>query len=105
MPITRRDLLERVSGALASPLLLSRSDAQVTPEILKFSGEIEPLVSLIERTPREKCAEMAVEQMRGGGVLPPISGCAVSRWHSQHQSAAARLCATLRVRCAFGPPD
>ena len=66
MPITRRDLLERVSGALASPLLLSRSDAQVTPEVLKFSGEIEPLVSLIERTPREKCAEMAVEQMRGG---------------------------------------
>jgi len=27
---------------------------------------MEPLVSLIERTPREKCAEMAVEQMRGG---------------------------------------
>src|SRR5436190_3644779 len=66
MPITRRDLLECIPGALASPLLLRRSDAEVTPDILKFSGEIEPLVALIERTPREKCAEMAVEQMRRG---------------------------------------
>ena len=35
MPMTRRDLLECASGALVSPLLLSRSEAQVTPEILK----------------------------------------------------------------------
>jgi hypothetical protein len=66
MPITRRDLFGRVSGALVSPLLLSRSDAQVTPEVLKFSAELEPLVALIERTPRDKCAEMAVEQMHAG---------------------------------------
>jgi hypothetical protein len=66
MLITRRHLIERVSGVLASPLLLSRSDAEVTPEVLKYSAEIEPLVALIERTPREKCAEMAVEQLRGG---------------------------------------
>ena len=51
MSITRRDLLESVCGSLASPLLLSRSDAQVTPDVLKFSGELEPLVALIERTP------------------------------------------------------
>src|SRR5690349_11008836 len=61
MQPTRRDLL------LASPLLLSRADAEVTPEVTKFRPEIEPLVALIERTPREKCAEMAVEQL-GGGV-------------------------------------
>src|SRR5215468_12579255 len=66
MPITRRDLLQCVSGTLASPLLLSRSEAQVTPEVLRFSAEIEPLVRLIENTPREKCAEMAVEQLRRG---------------------------------------
>jgi hypothetical protein len=64
--LTRRDLIGRVSGALASPLLIGRADAEVTPDILRFSGEIEPLVSLIERTPREKCAEMAVEQLRSG---------------------------------------
>jgi hypothetical protein len=57
MQPTRRDLL------LAAPILLSRADAEVTPEVMKFRPEIEPLVGLIERTPREKCAEMAVEQL------------------------------------------
>src|SRR5579872_2809179 len=61
--LSRRDLLQ---GVLSSPLLLQRSEAQVTPDVMKYSPEIEPLVALIERTPREKCAEMAVEQLRGG---------------------------------------
>jgi hypothetical protein len=65
-PISRRDVLYGVSSALASPLLLSRADAQVTPDIVKFRPEIEPLVALIERTPRERCAEMVVEQLQSG---------------------------------------
>jgi hypothetical protein len=63
MSISRRDLFH---GLLASPLLLSRTDAEVTPDIVKFRPEIEPLVALIESTPRDKCAEMAVEQLRRG---------------------------------------
>jgi len=62
MTVSRRDVI----GALVSPLLLSRAEAQVTPELFQFRPEIEPLVRLIERTPREKCAEMAVEQLRSG---------------------------------------
>src|SRR5262249_40969110 len=69
--VSRRDVL--ATGALCQagrlllrPGLLSASDAQVTREIVQFRPEIEPLVKLIERTPREKCAEMAVEQMRRG---------------------------------------
>src|ERR1700731_1474009 len=65
-PISRREVLYGLSGTLASPLLLSRADAEVTPDIVKFRPEIEPLVALIERTPRERCAEMAVEQLRNG---------------------------------------
>ena len=61
--ISRRDIFH---GLLASPLLLSRSDAQFTPAAVKFRPEIEPLVTLIENTPRDKCAEMAVEQLRRG---------------------------------------
>src|SRR5689334_6539571 len=64
--LTRRDLIGGISGVLASPLLIGRADAEVTPDVLKYSGEMESLVSLIERTPREKCAEMAVEQLRSG---------------------------------------
>src|SRR5689334_8467971 len=66
MPISRRDVLYGLSSALASPVLLSRADAEVTPDIVKFRPEIEPLVALLERTPRERCAEMVVEQLRGG---------------------------------------
>lgn len=53
-------------GALAAPVLLRRAEAQVTPEIVSMRPEIEPLVALIEATPREKCAQMAVDQMRRG---------------------------------------
>src|SRR6266536_503261 len=63
MSISRRDIFH---GLLAAPLLLSRTDAEVTPDIVKFRPEIEPLVALIESTPRDKCAEMAVEQLRRG---------------------------------------
>src|SRR6266851_175056 len=63
IPISRRDLFH---GLLASPLLLSRADAEVTADAVQFRPEIEPLVGLIETTPRDKCAEMVVEQLRRG---------------------------------------
>ena len=61
--ISRREMFH---GLLASPLLLTRADAQLTPAAVKFRPEMEPLISRIENTPREKCAEMAVEQLRRG---------------------------------------
>ena len=62
MPISRRDVvcgltsaaLSGVAGMLASPLLIGRDEAEVTPGLMKFRPEIEPLVALIERTPRER---------------------------------------------------
>ena len=72
-PISRRDVFHGLTsalcgsgGAIISPLLLSRADAQVTPDVVRFRPEIEPLVALIERTPREQCAAMAVDQLRRG---------------------------------------
>ena len=67
MTVSRRQLFHDIAAPLAAPLLLSRADAQVTPGVMKFRPEIEPLVALIERTPRERCAQMAVEQL-GSGV-------------------------------------
>jgi hypothetical protein len=72
--ISRRDICYgltsaavcRAASALASPLLLGRDEVEVTPALMKFRPEIEPLVSLIERTPRDKCAEMVVEQIQNG---------------------------------------
>ena len=65
-PISRRDVFCGLTSALVSPVLLSRADAQVTPDMVRFRPEIEPLVALIERTPRDQCAEMVVEQLRRG---------------------------------------
>src|SRR5712691_852024 len=64
--ISRRDVFCGLTSALVSPVLLSRADAQITPDMVRFRPEIEPLVGLIERTPRDQCAEMVVEQLRRG---------------------------------------
>src|SRR5436190_13863072 len=74
MLISRRSLLEsmtstgalRALGLTTAPTLVSRSQAEVTPEITTFSPEIEPLVALIERTPRDKCAAMVAAQFKAG---------------------------------------
>jgi hypothetical protein len=41
-------------------------DLQVTPEIVQFTPDIEPVVQLIEATPREKCFEMMLGQLHAG---------------------------------------
>lgn len=77
MAYTRRRVLGEMTkaGALAalgdaagflrfSPLLAA--DAKVTPEIVQLRPEIEPLVRLIESTPREKCFEMMARELRAG---------------------------------------
>src|SRR5215218_2446398 len=74
MLISRRSILESLTsagalrslGVLTAPMSVPGSYAQVTPEIATFAPEMEPLVALIERTPREKCAEMVVAQLKGG---------------------------------------
>lgn len=66
MAMSRRDVFQRLPGALAAPWLLSRAEAEVTPDLVQFRPEIEPLVALIERTPRDRCAEMIVDQLKRG---------------------------------------
>src|SRR5688572_6206491 len=56
-------------GSSQSFLAISPATAQeakVTPELVRFSDDVEPLIRLIENTPRDKCAEMLVEQLRRG---------------------------------------
>ncbi|HJZ98394.1 MAG TPA: hypothetical protein VKE70_17915, partial [Candidatus Solibacter sp.] len=64
--ILRRQVLRGMTGALVSPWVLSRAQSTVTPDAVRLRPEMEPLVALIERTPRERCAEMAVEQLKRG---------------------------------------
>jgi hypothetical protein len=41
-------------------------EIKVTPELVRFGPDIEPLVRLIEEVPNEKSAELLVEQLRAG---------------------------------------
>lgn len=74
---TRREFLKSSAGAgmllgCATPAALgalapqARKEAQVTPDLVRFTPDVEPIVRLIEETPREKCFDMMVEQLRRG---------------------------------------
>jgi hypothetical protein len=74
---TRRDFLKSSATAgfvlgTATPSLLSelapraRGEAEVTPELVHLTPDVEPIVRLIEETPREKCVELMVDQLQRG---------------------------------------
>jgi hypothetical protein len=74
---TRRDFLRSSATAgfvlgTATPSLLStlapraRGEAEVTPELVHLTPDVEPIVRLIEETPREKCVELMVDQLQQG---------------------------------------
>jgi hypothetical protein len=45
---------------------LKADDAQVKPEMVKFRPEIEPVVRLIEDTPRDRALEVVISQLKKG---------------------------------------
>ena len=74
---TRRDFLKSSAEAglllgcvtpkaLAALAPQERGQAKVTPDLVRFTPDVEPIVRLIEETPREKCFDMMVEQLRRG---------------------------------------
>jgi hypothetical protein len=67
MTISRRAALQRFTAGLGPAYLpLTRAQAQVSPDLVRFRPEIEPLVQILERTPRERAAEAVAEQLRRG---------------------------------------
>jgi hypothetical protein len=73
---SRRNLLSAVvSGAalglgglapFARLAPVSAEESRVTPDLLRYGPDLEPLVRLIEETPQEKCLEVMAAQLRGG---------------------------------------
>src|SRR5262245_48682562 len=45
---------------------LSAEDTKVTPKTVQLNSDIEPLVRLIEETPREKLLETVVDKIKKG---------------------------------------
>ncbi len=74
---TRRHFLQTATSAgvvlgqgewsALSPLSpVTPAEATVTPDLVRFSLDMEPVVRLIETTPREKCPVVMIEQLRKG---------------------------------------
>ena len=77
MPYPRRNFLRDIGNAglvtvgggianLPPCTPLTAAETRVTPDVVRFSPEMEPLVRLIEKTERAKCFDMMVEQLRRG---------------------------------------
>jgi hypothetical protein len=92
---TRRHFLQ--TGAIAGTALglgtfaalgpANADEAKVTPDLVRFGPDIEPVVRLIERTPQDQCVAAVVEQLRKG--LPYrhflaalyLAAIRAARWH------------------------
>ena len=77
MGISRRRFLGSLAGAgllgsaggfeaLARLKPVSAAESVVTPEMVRFTPEIEPIVRLIEETSRERCVEVMANALRKG---------------------------------------
>lgn len=76
VPIARRDFLRDLGGSVVASaaswqalqsLTPARADeARVTPDVVRFRPEMEPIVRWLEEAPREKLLEQAVERLKAG---------------------------------------
>ena len=75
-PVARRDFLRGLGGSVISgslgwqamhSLMPARADElQVTPNVVRFSPEMEQIVQWMETTPREKILQQTVERLKDG---------------------------------------
>ena len=71
MTATRRRFLQAVAGSAPLGLVdvswlrsLAAIGAEPPPDRVQFGSELEPIVRLIEETPRERCVEVFIDQLR-----------------------------------------
>jgi len=81
MSADRRRFLRATAGAVATlgPLgfleslpRISAQDVQVDPKVVRLSGELEPLVQLLEKTPKAKIVETFAERIRSGTTYKEV---------------------------------
>ena len=70
---------------------LRADETRVKPEMVKFRPEIEPVVRLLEDTPRERALEVAIAAAQEGAFVQEFAGGIVPGGHPQHQAAAGGI--------------
>src|SRR5262245_42660172 len=93
---TRRRFLQGVAGTASLCLAgvpglrgLTALAAEPPPEKVRFGKDLEPVVRLIEETPREKCVAVFVNELRRGlsyrRFLAAAFFAGVRKKHSHHE--------------------
>src|SRR5262245_15082285 len=96
MPPTRRDFLRTITGAATLSLAdiswlrsLAAFDEPAASDRITFGPDIEPIVRLIEETPRERCVEVFIDQLRHGlpyrRFLAAVFFASIRREYSHHE--------------------
>lgn len=95
MNTTRRRFLQTVAGAASLGLPnvphfgeLAALAAEPPPATMRFGPDIEPIVRLIEETPRDRCIDVFIDQLRRGlpyrRFLAAVFFAGVRRYRSHH---------------------
>src|SRR5690242_644719 len=93
---TRRRFLQGVVGTASLCLAevprlggLSAFAAQRPPDKVRFGKDLEPIVRLIEETPRERCVAVFIDQLRRGlsyrRFLAAAFFACIRKKHSHHE--------------------
>ena len=83
---------------------ISRADARLDPKAVRLQPEIEPLVRLLEDTPREQLLGESSGAHQTGFELSGTAGGVVAGWCPQHSAAARRFQVSRGARREFRPP-
>src|SRR5713226_1456311 len=96
MDTTRRHFFQTVAGTASLGLVgvpslggLTAFADEPPPEKVRFGPDIEPIARLIEETPREKCVEVFIKQLRDGlpyrRLLAAAFFASIRREYSHHE--------------------
>jgi hypothetical protein len=105
--ILRRRFLQAIAvgGLSTSFRRVQANESEAAP--IRFGGDLEPIVRLIEETPREKCVPVLVEQLRTGlpqrRFLAAIFLAALRKQNSHHSVYLVH--SAHQVSLDVAPPD
>ena len=92
-------------GFLSRLRPVSADEATLDPKVVRLQPEIEPLVRLLEETPRERLLEEVAARVRKGTGLPRRArGAAAGRGAERPAAAQRRLQVPRRAGRQLGPP-
>ena len=111
----RRDFLRTAAGTGAALGLsnlgflsqlgpVSAAEAKLDPNKVRYGDDIEPLVRLLEDTPRERVIEEVAARVKKGLDIQATPRGDSTGWRPRYSTAAGRFQVPRRLGCELGQP-